>query len=266
MLSDRRIKTLVDYPKSRDCFQSVDIAGGVMYFLWDNSYCGDCVITSMTNGNSITTVRSLNAFEIFIRDNIGIGIIHKVLALNETAVSNRVLTRNSFGFTTSDRGEKSHFDDSVTLVSSSGVSYVPKSSILKNKDLVGHYKVSIGTLNPDRGGVNNARDKKMNVTTKIKLLKPNEVVTETYIIIDCFTTRSEAENCVGYLSTRFARFLISLTLSSMHIVRGNFQFVPIQDFSEPWTDEKLYAKYSLTNEEISYIESMVRPMDLIKTK
>lgn len=41
-----------------------------------------------------------------------------------------------------------------------------------------------------------------------------------------------------------------------------YTFVPIQDFSKPWTDEELYAKYGLTDEEIAFIESMIRPMDL----
>ncbi len=50
----------------------------------------------------------------------------------------------------------------------------------------------------------------------------------------------------------------------MHIVRENYQFVPIQDFSEPWTDEKLYKKYGLTDNEIAFIESMIRPMDVSK--
>ena len=94
------------------------------------------------------------------------------------------------------------------------------------------------------------------------MLKPIEVVTETYIVVDYYTSQSEAENCGLYLTTKFARFLVYLTLSSMHIVRENFQFVPIQDFSELWTDEKLFSKYNLTEDEITYIESIIRPMDL----
>jgi site-specific DNA-methyltransferase (adenine-specific) len=43
--------------------------------------------------------------------------------------------------------------------------------------------------------------------------------------------------------------------------RGVYQFVPLQDFSKSWTDEELYAKYGLTQEEIDFIESMIRPME-----
>jgi site-specific DNA-methyltransferase (adenine-specific) len=102
----------------------------------------------------------------------------------------------------------------------------------------------------------------MNVTTKVRILKPNEVVTETYIVVDYYNNKEEAENCAIYLKSKFARFMVALTLSSMHIVRENYQFVPIQDFSEPWTDEKLNAKYLLSEEEIAFIDSMIRPMDL----
>ena len=62
--------------------------------------------------------------------------------------------------------------------------------------------------------------------------------------------------------TSFFRFLVSQFLFSQDITRDRFAFVPIQDFSEPWTDEKLYAKYGINDEEIAFIESMIRPMDL----
>lgn len=149
----------------------------------------------------------------------------------------------------------------MTLISSSGKSFIAPTEITKNKELSRKYKIAIGTLNPDRGGVNNASDGKSSVTTKIRMLSPNEVPTETYIVLNTFDDKSSAENFASYISTRFARYLILLTISSMHIVRDNFIFVPMQDFSKPWTDKELYAKYKLTNEEIAYIESTIRPME-----
>jgi site-specific DNA-methyltransferase (adenine-specific) len=44
-------------------------------------------------------------------------------------------------------------------------------------------------------------------------------------------------------------------------MRGVYQFVPMQDFSKPWTDEELYKKYNLTADEIAFIESMIKPME-----
>lgn len=86
-------------------------------------------------------------------------------------------------------------------------------------------------------------------------------MTETYLLLQSFENKKEAENCASFYKTKFVRFLISQTITSMNITKDNFQFVPLQDFSEPWTDEKLYKKYNLTQEEINFIESMIRPME-----
>ncbi len=261
MLNDSKLKNLVDYPKSRDCFPGVDIAGGVCYFLWSANYNGDCEITSCTNGNKNVRKRKLNEFEIFIRDNIGIDIIHKILKNTNYTMNQKVYSRNVFGFVSSERGESIKRDDSVTLISSGGIGYVSKNDIQKNKELLDLYKISIGKVNPDRGGVNNASDGKMNVTTKIAIIPPNTIVTETYLILSVFKNEEEAKNCQQYFKTKLVRFLIAQTLSSMNITKENFCFVPIQDFNEEWTDEKLYKKYDLTQNEIDFIESMIRPME-----
>lgn len=179
----------------------------------------------------------------------------------ESNFSTVVLPRNSFGFTTSARGDKEPFKNCITLFSSAGVSYVSRENVTKNKDLIDKYKVSVGTLNPDRGGVNNASDGKMSVTTKVRILKPKEVPTETYIVLGTYTTELEANNCATFFKTKFARYLISLTLSSMHIVRDNFIFVPVLSWEEEWTDEKLYSKYNLSQKEIEVIENCIRAME-----
>ena len=93
------------------------------------------------------------------------------------------------------------------------------------------------------------------------VLPPNNVCTETYLIIDAFEEKVLAENCCTYLRTMFVRFLLLQALSSIHITKNVFQFVPLQDFSHPWTDEMLYKKYGLTQKEIAFIESMIRPME-----
>ena len=86
-------------------------------------------------------------------------------------------------------------------------------------------------------------------------------MTETYLLLYSTKSENKSKTVAQYFKTKFVRFLISLTLSGMNITKENFQFVPLQDFSEPWTDEKLYKKYGLTDEEIAFIESMIRPME-----
>lgn len=261
MLGDRRIKRLVNYPKSRECFNGVDIAGGVSYFLWDKEYSGLCMFSSIIKEGINTLMRDLGEFPILVADNFGVEIIHKVQKVSSVYLSNYVLPRNSYGFTTAYRGSMTKFKNCLTLVSSGGDSYIKPSEVIKNQNILNKYKVIIGTLNPDRGGVNNSKDGKYNVTTKIRILSPNEVPTETYIVLHVFDSMNEAKNFVSYISTLFARYLILLTISSMHIVRDNFMFVPSQNFLKSWTDKELYTKYELTKEEIAHIESLIRPME-----
>lgn len=270
MLSDKHIIYLVDYPKSRDCFTGVDIAGGVCYFLRDRDNENICKIISKQNNTENMSHRFLDEFNIFIRDNVGIDIIHKILSCKETMMNSTIFTRNPFGFVSSERGEKNKFNGSIKLISSDGEGYVNRSSVLKNYNNIDKYKVIIGKINPDRGGVNNSTDGKMNVITKVRIVNPETVFTETYLMLGVFQNKNEANNCAKYFTCKFTRLLILLTLSSMNISTNNFQFVPLQNFTSTsdidWTksipeiDAQLYKKYNLTQEEIEFIESMIRPM------
>ncbi len=257
MLNDHHISKLVDFQKSRDCFPTVDIAGGLCYFLRNENYTGETEITNKNGMSSYSDIRSLNEFSIFIRDNIGVEIIHKINLDNN--LSSMVFPISPFGLPTNASGHPKPSKDSFLMISSKGKSYIEKSKVTNHK-LAAQYKVMIGQLNPDRGGVNNSIQGSR-ITTSVSILKPDEVTTATYIILGGFDTLIEAENYASYIKTRFVRFLIYLTLSSMHITQSNFQFVPIQDWSKPWDDNSLYKKYQLSTKEIQYIESLIKPMN-----
>ena len=256
MLNDKTLSLIVDFPKSRDCFPTVDIAGGICYFLMDENHSGECVIVNKEGNISNQDSRVLNEFPIFIRNNIGVHIIRKLdLSTNLSSV---VFPISPFGLPTNTEGTQKATADSITLISSKGRSFIQREKA-NNQKLVGQYKVMIGQLNPDRGGVSNTSGGS-NVTTKVTVLEPDEVTTATYIILGGFDSRDEAENYATYIRTKFVRFLVFQTLSSMHITQSNFQFVPIQDWRKSWSDSELYSKYNLTKEEISYIETLIKPM------
>jgi site-specific DNA-methyltransferase (adenine-specific) len=80
-------------------------------------------------------------------------------------------------------------------------------------------------------------------------------------VIGPFDDKQTAENVMSYIRTRFFRFMVLLKKNTQHATRNVYSFVPMQDFSKPWTDEELYAKYGLNEEEIAFIESMIRPME-----
>jgi site-specific DNA-methyltransferase (adenine-specific) len=262
MRHDKHIEKIVDYQKSRECFTGVDIAGGVNYFLWNSCYDGKCDFTSICSDKESHSLRYLDEFEFILRDTFAISIVHKIQGVGFSPMSNEMLTINPFGMRSYERGNEKPFSNCISLYSSKGKGYVSRDTITKNVDVIDNYKICIGYLNPDRAGVNNASDGMSNVITKIRILKPEEIATETYIIPFNSPDKEEVINCAKYFTTKFARFLIYITLSSMHIAQKNLMFVPVQDFSKPWTDKELYAKYGLTSEEIDFIESMIRPMDL----
>lgn len=262
MLNDSRIKKLFDFPKSRDCFPGQDIAGGICYFLWDKNYDGLCDYTTIYNNSYSKVIRKLNQFPIFIRDNTALLIINKIQSIDSNFYSETVFPRNPFGFVSSERGAIEKHKNTIKLISSAGIGFVNIDKVLRNKHLIEDYKVKIGKINPDRAGVNNNADGKVNVINKVNLVQPNEVFTETYLLLDHFKNENNAKNCISYFATKFSRYLINITLSSMNITRANFQFVPVQDYTEPWSDEKLYKKYGLSEEEIAHIEAMIKPMDL----
>ena len=207
MLNDNRIRYIHDFPKSRDCFAGVDIAGGVCYFLWDRDSNGICTIVNQIGDTITTSKRYLNEFPIFIRDNVGVGIIHKIFANDKKTLMDYVLPISPFGLSTSVRGEEKKTKGAITLYSSKGKSYIDR-SLITNKELIDKYKVTIGQLNPDRAGVNNASDGKMNVTTKIMIQRPNEVTTATYLVLGTFNFEKEASNYVSYIKSLIPQRLI----------------------------------------------------------
>ena len=260
MLKDDRIQYIVDYPNSSDCFNGVNIAGGVCYLLWCKDKRGMCkVINVHGESQSSSEKRRLDEFSVFVRDNTAIHIVRKVGILKEKTMDNTVLSRNAFNIPSNERGHSSKQINDKILLSSDGYSYINAKSISDRDGITNKYKVIITYAMS--GGNKPGSDGKYQILSSLLVLPPNSVCTETYLIIDSFSNQVSADNCCSYLKTNFVRFLLLQALSSIHITKSVFLFVPLQDFSHPWTDEMLYKKYSLTPEEIAFIESMIRPME-----
>jgi len=89
---------------------------------------------------------------------------------------------------------------------------------------------------------------------------PNTACTQTYLVVGRFDSVEEAESVKSYLATRFARFLVSLRKITQHTKPDTYLWVPQQSWDRIWTDKELYKKYQFSKEEITFIESMIRPM------
>lgn len=260
MFSDRRITRLVDYQNAKDCFPGVSIGGGVSYFLWERDRTDDCEITNVVNGREVTLKRPLDQYPVFVRFNDAIDIIEKVRAGGGQSIVSEISSRNPFGIATNVRGEEREFPGCVTLISSKDRGYIPRGDVTQGKEHIDQYKVMISRVTseharePDKDGM-------YKVISKIAVLSPGEVCTDSYVIAGASESEANALNLMEYLKTKFVRFLILQTLSSINLSRDRYEFVPTQDFTRVWDDETLYRKYHLTTEEINFIEATIKPME-----
>lgn len=262
MLHDKKIVKLFDYEASKEVFPTADIAGGLCYFLWDYDNTEDeCEIINIAGEERNTAKRRMDEFNVFIRWNEAISILSKVLPNTTQYCDDKVLSQKPFGFRTYERGSEVCTESSVKLIHSDGFGYVERSSVSKNSELIDWYKVIVGRFVPSNGEIDVKPGQGYRVTTSPKILDAGEICTETYIVVNAFKTRLEAENFVSYYKTKFMRFLLKMSVSSVNISREVFSFVPKVDFSKAWTDEELYKKYSLSDDEIHFIESMIKPME-----
>jgi len=257
MLNDSRIKYIIDYWDSNDCFPGVDIAGGICYFLWDRDYNGLCEITNIHRDKLTKSTRPLNEFPTLIRFGTAVQIIKKIMKHNEENMANQVSSRKPFGLATNVRPT---VKGDLRLLWNGGVGNFNSNDISVGTEIINKWKVITSKVSYDHGGQPDNEGMRR-VLSKIDILPPNTICTETYIVAGAFTRKKSAQNLVNYLKTKFVRFLVSQLSFSQDITKERFLFVPVQNYNEIWSDEKLYKKYSLNKEERYFIESMIKPME-----
>ena len=257
MLKDRRLKYIIDFPNAKDCFPENNVSGGVMYFLWDKHWSGDCQFTNVINNKYYTEEMKLNEFEIFVRYNKAISIIHKVINKTDKYLSEIITSRKPFGLNSYDRGDTNPSENKYKLLSSDGISYINKTKVSDVNNLINKYKVIFGKALSGHIGETDESGK-VKVLAKLDLLKPNEVCTESYICVGGYSKKEECENLLSYMKTKFVRFLLLQALTSMNITKDKFMFVPCMDFKNRYEDKDLYKIYKLSDSEIEFIEGMVK--------
>jgi len=257
MLSDGRIRKLVDYPNASEVFPGIALRGGVCYFVWDRDHPGESEYTSISGNVKNTAIRKLDEYPVFIRWNQALKIVEKVSNKKEESLSGIVSGVSPFGIPTSIKGSSTKKAGYIPLRTSQGIKYIDKLEVKTGTTWLHKYKVLVSQLISG-----NLETPPFKVLSLLETLAPEEVCTHTYIVAGSFDNKKEADNLRSYLSTRFVRFLLVQSISNMHVSRDKFRFVPTQDFTQDWTDEKLYKKYDLKEEEIAFIESIVKPMEL----
>lgn len=273
MLNDTRIRSITDFPDSNDVFPGTQIKGGVCYMLWDRDNPGLCDVTTYDKGKPGAVVaRPLvePGADVFIRYNEALSILKKVMACEsgltvETTpcavpqgkeFKSLVSSIGAFGLDTKFRGKDTRGTNDLKVYRNSGVGYMPANDLHKERHMVGAWKVFI----PRAGSGSDSFPHP--ILGKPFVGEPGSISSWTYMHFGPFNSEAEAQNVISYVSTRLFRFLVLLHKPSQDATRAVYTFVPTQDFSRPWTDADLYEKYGLSDHEISFIESLIRPMEL----
>lgn len=272
MLADKRLSIIHDYKDASLCFTGVEIKGGVNYFLWEGDKTSSlCTIINDHGSEGINECQRLlkeNGCDVFIRNNDLIPIYRKVRLKKEKSFSEIVSSMKPYGL----RGDffKSPEKYGLPPISEFPIKggyiiygldgkqkrccrYISKSYPLPKKDGIEKFKLFMSR---------NQGEGVLGETLSIPIFaKPNEICTETFVAIGGFNNEEEMNNCWSYMKTKFFRTMLGMKKNDQGCGQSVYQFVPLQDFSQPWTDEMLYKKYGLTDEEIAFIESMIRPME-----
>lgn len=270
MLHDRSIRVLHDYPDSSDCFTGVEIKGGVCFFLFDANYKGKCSIVRHDRNQIRESVRYLveDGDEIFVRDERLVSIKDKVGITEKTSFENIVSTMRPYGLRGDVFSNPSKYNlPAMSDIPENGYLKIYGLDNLKRKCMYIPKTYPLPIHNPSltkwklfvtrNWGIGSFDD----VPSNPVIAGPNELCTETFLEFGPFDHKAEVENVLSYLKTKFFRALVSIRKQDQSSSRAVYHYVPLQDFTRPWSDKELYRKYNLNDEEIQFIEENIKAMD-----
>ncbi len=261
MLGGKKLMNLVDYPVSKEVFSSVEVKGGICYFLMAPDYQGECNVTIVRGGESATSMRQLDEFDVFVRDIQSVEILRKVRVFKEPSITEILSADTPFGLATNfaDFHDSERKND-VSLYYGKGgkraTGFVSRAIIEKNKQLIDKWKVLVPKAGSDGG-----QKIPDSVLGKPWICPPSSVCTQTFLAF-FVETEDQAKSIESYYRTKFFRHLVSLRKLTQDALRPMYAWVPQQSWDEEWTDEKLYKKYKLSKVEIEFIERVIKPMEL----
>jgi site-specific DNA-methyltransferase (adenine-specific) len=262
MLSDRRVRDLVDYPNAAEIFPSVGINGGACYFLWDSAHRGPCNVSSVRAGEvNGPTSRSLDEFDVLVRDSRALAILRKVLARNEPSINTILARDKEFGWTSNFDGfhaREREGDLPLYYIRTMrrAVGYIARDEVTKSQHLIDTWKVLVPAVGSGRERERSGVD----LVLGPSLIAPSPSVCTQSFLFFFVSSREEAESLQSYYATRFFRFLVSLRKITQHATHSTYQWVPMLTWDRVWTDAHLYEKYDISPDEITFIEQMIRPM------
>ncbi|MCD8393775.1 MAG: Eco57I restriction-modification methylase domain-containing protein [Bacteroidales bacterium] len=284
MLRDSHMSVLHDYTQARDCFPNVEIKGGICYFLWASKNIGPCLIYNHHGAMVESSKRDLLSGDntTFVRTKIQSSILGKVQAKGESNLSQQIKAGRFFGFHTKldwdgENGQLQTADGkstfpvkhekentfTVKVYVHGGECWIEPSNVTRNFEYVGKFKI----LLPRSGNPNSI------IIGNPRIAEPGSCSSNTFAVwLPQFglNSQKEAERAVKYCKTKFFRVLVLTKSFTQMLSPAAYEFVPVQDFASnediDWSksvreiDRQLYQKYGLNDEEVAFIEKMIKEM------
>ena len=265
MMNDGHIREFHDFVRPKDCFTDVSVKGGICYFLRDAEWKGDTkFITKYTDGRMVTSVRPFvdPDSETIIRYSESISIRAKVSSKKEPSFMTIASVYKPYGLRTDaltepekynlPEGDEKPSPGAIKVYGYRMIRWYPSDFVPPNHpEWVGKWKVlapkAVGEGRPD---IDRLRP---------LLAGPNEICTETYIVIGPFDTKEEAENCISYIETKFFHFLFSLRKATQDASRKVYREIPLVPMGQSWSDQMLFDRYGLSEDEKKVIETTIWP-------
>ena len=256
MLSDNSLSELFDYPKATDLFPTVDIAGGLCYFLWDKNKITDkCYITNIVNNKRFFADRKLNEYNIFVRFNQAIPIIEKVLKTSSKTLESVVSSQKPFGLRTNYEPKESGIP--CWFIQKIGRKYAAKKDVEDTNNILNKWKFIV-PRSPIAGQTDFTKPVGFYYDGNTRIAAPGECCTESFIVLGAFDSEDEVLNYKSYILTKTVRFLLLQAVVSQDVSKKCFCFVPdLEKYDKCYNDEMLCKMWNITDEEWNYIDSRI---------
>lgn len=243
----KRIKQVYDFQDSKTVFPTVEIKGGVCFLHWDSKHFGETTFFNHTDKSSEKV--DLSEGQVVVREAAARTILSKVQKSSKKFISETAWSWNPYNLPSNyfDKNEEDKKGNILECFTKRGiVKRISKNKITKNVESINKYKIIYPKAISD-GGIPHRAD-------QIFILEPGQICTETYMVVEAFNSRKEADTLLKYLQTDFVRFLVSVKKITQDMTKDTWCLVPEIDLKNIKTEEEIYKMFDLSQKEIAFIK------------
>lgn len=252
------MKDIVIYRDTHDIFDIDDNAGMSYYIIDKENHCKNWNVKGICTKNSVFNFNWERHTEdvLTLYSNKVISIINK--CKSDNMIANKLDFKRCIYVGEQERGNptKNHSTDVDVMQGNKHVGFIPINQ-LKTTANIDKYKVTCAIM--IGGAVMFNNDSKILGSASYTHVGPNQVLKGSFPCIRYFDNEYECESFESYLMTKLMWLLFFLGICGATMTNNFFMYIPDQEnFDHIFTDEELYKKYNLTDEEIAIIESVIK--------